>query len=66
MLGQFETTIDVIILTETWFIERLCQEIDGYVGSRRLPHVQDGGNWRGCQFMCDQLYRAPSCRSSHQ
>ena len=24
MLGEFETTIDVIILTETWFIEGLC------------------------------------------
>ena len=29
MFGEYETTIDVIILTETWFIEGLCQEIDG-------------------------------------
>ena len=37
MLDEFETTIDVIILTETWFIERLRQGIDGYLC--RLPHV---------------------------
>ena len=32
MLNEIKTMIDVIILTETWFIEGLCQEIDGYVG----------------------------------
>ena len=32
MLNEIKTVINVIILTETWFIEVLCQEIDGYVG----------------------------------
>ena len=43
MLNEYETTIDVIILTETWFIEGLCQEIDGYVGYHIYQTEGTGG-----------------------
>ena len=43
MLNEIETMIDVIILTETWFIEGLCQEIDGYVGYHMYRTEGTGG-----------------------
>ena len=43
MLDEFETTIDEIILTETWFIEGMCQEIDGYVGYHMYRTEGTGG-----------------------
>ena len=42
-LNEIKTKIDVIILTETWFIEGLCQEIDGYVGYHMYRKEGSGG-----------------------
>ena len=43
MLNKIKTMIDVIILTETWYIEGLCQEIDGYVGYHMYKTEGTGG-----------------------
>ena len=43
MLDEFETTMDVIILTETLSIEGLCHEIDGYVGYHMYRTEGTGG-----------------------
>ena len=43
MLNEIQTMIDVIILTETWFIKGLCQEIDGYVGYHMYRTEGTGG-----------------------
>lgn len=43
MLNNINRKIDVIVLTETWFIEGMCGSIEGYVGHHSVRRSKMGG-----------------------
>lgn len=43
LLGEISYSIDVIILSETWFVDMLCSEVDGYCGYHVCRTEKGGG-----------------------
>lgn len=43
LLNQIDVNIDIIVLTETWFTEGLCAEIDNYIGYHVCRPERGGG-----------------------
>ena len=67
LLDSVKQKVGVIVLSETWFTERLCTEIDGYVGHHVCRRDRVGGGvsvYVRCGLTCTLLTQV-TCINEH-
>lgn len=63
LLGQIDANVGVIVLTETWFTDGLCCDIDGFVGHHVFRPDRAGGGvsvYIRLELKCDLLHEFTS------